>query len=100
MCEPKFLTPGMARSSLLTCAVIIAVVFGLTAVAVPFLGEEFLPDFKETDFLMHWVGKPGPASNPLVPLWLAPRMADNELTHIWLHLPSSYCGNETMNLLP
>ena len=23
------------------------------------LGEEFLPDFKERDFLMHWVGKPG-----------------------------------------
>lgn len=39
--------------------IIIAVVFGLTAITVPFLGEEFLPDFKETDFLMHWVGKPG-----------------------------------------
>jgi CzcA family heavy metal efflux pump len=39
--------------------VIIAVVFGLTAITAPFLGEEFLPDFKETDFLMHWVGKPG-----------------------------------------
>jgi Cu/Ag efflux pump CusA len=26
---------------------------------VPFLGEEFLPNFKETDFLMHWVEKPG-----------------------------------------
>lgn len=34
-------------------------VFVLTAVSVPFLGEEFLPEFKETDFLMHWVGKPG-----------------------------------------
>ncbi|MEK6325451.1 MAG: efflux RND transporter permease subunit [Acidobacteriota bacterium] len=40
-------------------AVVLAAVFGLTAVTVPFLGEEFLPDFKETDFLMHWVGKPG-----------------------------------------
>lgn len=40
-------------------AVVLVVVFGLTAVTVPFLGEEFLPDFKETDFLMHWVGKPG-----------------------------------------
>lgn len=27
--------------------------------AVPFLGESFLPDFKENDFLMHWVAKPG-----------------------------------------
>lgn len=26
---------------------------------VPFLGEEFLPHFKEYDFLMHWVEKPG-----------------------------------------
>ena len=30
-----------------------------TAAVVPFLGEEFLPNFKETDFLMHWVEKPG-----------------------------------------
>ena len=26
---------------------------------VPFLGEEFLPNFRENDFLMHWVEKPG-----------------------------------------
>ena len=31
-------------------------VAGLT---LPFLGEEFLPHFKEYDFLMHWVEKPG-----------------------------------------
>jgi CzcA family heavy metal efflux pump len=30
-----------------------------TAAAVPFLGEEFLPSFREYDFLMHWVEKPG-----------------------------------------
>jgi CzcA family heavy metal efflux pump len=30
-----------------------------TAIVVPLLGEEFLPNFKETDFLMHWVEKPG-----------------------------------------
>ncbi len=35
------------------------VAFSLTGVALPKLGEEFLPDFKETDFLMHWVEKPG-----------------------------------------
>ena len=28
-------------------------------VTFPFLGEEFLPHFKEYDFLMHWVEKPG-----------------------------------------
>jgi len=28
-------------------------------VATPLLGEEFLPRFREYDFLMHWVGRPG-----------------------------------------
>jgi CzcA family heavy metal efflux pump len=28
-------------------------------VVLPLLGEEFLPSFKEQDFLMHWVEKPG-----------------------------------------
>jgi len=31
----------------------------LTLAVIPFLGEEFLPNFKEYDFLMHWVEKPG-----------------------------------------
>jgi CzcA family heavy metal efflux pump len=31
----------------------------VTAITVPFLGEEFLPSFREYDFLMHWVEKPG-----------------------------------------
>ncbi len=39
--------------------VTMAVLFALTAGVVPLLGEEFLPNFKETDFLMHWVEKPG-----------------------------------------
>jgi CzcA family heavy metal efflux pump len=38
---------------------ILLIVFAATAAIYPFLGEEFLPNFKETDFLMHWVGKPG-----------------------------------------
>lgn len=38
---------------------IVLTVFLVTGVAFPFLGEAFLPEFKETDFLMHWVGKPG-----------------------------------------
>lgn len=33
--------------------------FLLTVLMYPFLGEEFLPRFKEYDFLMHWVEKPG-----------------------------------------
>jgi CzcA family heavy metal efflux pump len=39
-------------------AVVVAAVLVALAV-VPFLGEEFLPHFKEYDFLMHWVEKPG-----------------------------------------
>jgi CzcA family heavy metal efflux pump len=38
---------------------IVAVALTVTACAFPFLGEEFLPHFKEYDFLMHWVEKPG-----------------------------------------
>ena len=38
---------------------ILSLFFALTAATVPLLGEEFLPNFKETDFLMHWVEKPG-----------------------------------------
>lgn len=34
-------------------------VLAVTAAAVPRLGEAFLPSFKEYDFLMHWVAKPG-----------------------------------------
>ena len=37
----------------------LAVMFVVTGVAVSKLGEEFLPNFRETDFLMHWVEKPG-----------------------------------------
>ena len=42
-----------------TAAIILALVLILTLASIPFLGEEFLPQFKEYDFLMHWVGNPG-----------------------------------------
>lgn len=35
------------------------VALGAGAALFPFLGEGFLPNFHETDFLMHWVGRPG-----------------------------------------
>ena len=38
---------------------LIAAALAMTAASVPFLGEEFLPNFKEYDFLMHFVEKPG-----------------------------------------
>lgn len=34
-------------------------IVAVTLAVIPFLGEEFLPHFKEYDFLMHWVTKPG-----------------------------------------
>ncbi|ARS37974.1 acriflavin resistance protein [Pontibacter actiniarum] len=37
----------------------LAITLSASAMVVPFLGEEFLPHFKEYDFLMHWVEKPG-----------------------------------------
>ena len=36
-----------------------AVVFAMIACTIPWLGEELMPNFRETDFLMHWVEKPG-----------------------------------------
>jgi Cu/Ag efflux pump CusA len=38
---------------------VLAGLLGLTAIGFSFLGEEFLPNFREYDFLMHWVEKPG-----------------------------------------
>ncbi len=39
--------------------ILLASTFVLTGLALTQLGEEFLPNFKERDFLMHWVEKPG-----------------------------------------
>ncbi len=36
-----------------------AAVFVAIACTIPWLGEELMPNFRETDFLMHWVEKPG-----------------------------------------
>ncbi|MCY2984730.1 MAG: efflux RND transporter permease subunit [Planctomycetota bacterium] len=33
--------------------------FAAIACTIPWLGEELMPNFRETDFLMHWVEKPG-----------------------------------------
>ena len=42
-----------------TIIAFVLLVFVGAGVAVPQLGEELMPKFKETDFLMHWVEKPG-----------------------------------------
>jgi CzcA family heavy metal efflux pump len=46
-----------ARTNMALAVLVVSIV--VTAAVVPFLGEEFLPNFKEYDFLMHWVEKPG-----------------------------------------
>src|SRR3954469_2326162 len=53
----RLLPPLVARPILSLAIVIVA--FAGTGIAVTRLGEEFLPNFQETDFLMHWVEKPG-----------------------------------------
>ena len=35
-------------------------------IVLPFLGQELLPSFKERDFLMHWVAKPGTSHPEMV----------------------------------
>jgi CzcA family heavy metal efflux pump len=42
-----------------TALVSLGAMLSITGATVPFLGEEFLPHFREYDFLMHWVEKPG-----------------------------------------
>jgi Cu/Ag efflux pump CusA len=53
----RFLNQAISRTRLAyaTVGVIVAAGVGVT----PFLGQELLPSFKETDFLMHWVTAPG-----------------------------------------
>jgi CzcA family heavy metal efflux pump len=52
----RLLPPLVARPVL--SLVIVLIAFVGTGIAVTRLGEEFLPNFQETDFLMHWVEKP------------------------------------------
>ena len=50
--------PPLLKGSSWVTGLAILLVAGAVAV-YPMLGEELLPKFKETDFLMHWVEKPG-----------------------------------------
>ncbi|HET8550132.1 MAG TPA: efflux RND transporter permease subunit [Bryobacteraceae bacterium] len=53
----RMLPPLLARPRFVVAG--LAIIFAVTGVAVTRLGEEFLPHFREYDFLMHWVEKPG-----------------------------------------
>jgi CzcA family heavy metal efflux pump len=46
--------------------VTVAVISLMGLAVVPFLGQSLLPDFKERDFLMHWVAKPGTSHPEMV----------------------------------
>ncbi len=50
--------PPLIRHPKSVAAFVLAVLI-LSGFSVRFLGEELMPKFKETDFLMHWVEKPG-----------------------------------------
>jgi CzcA family heavy metal efflux pump len=50
--------PPLARQPGLAVLILVAA-FVATGWGVYQLGEEFLPDFQENDFLMHWIEKPG-----------------------------------------
>ncbi|HEX6268704.1 MAG TPA: efflux RND transporter permease subunit, partial [Anaerolineales bacterium] len=64
--------PGIAYGTV--SAIVIA---GLAV--IPFLGQELLPSFKERDFLMHWITKPG-TSHP--EMWRITAEACRELLTI------------------
>lgn len=53
----RILTPLVGRPRL--AAAITAATAAIGIISLPLLGDEFLPDFQERDFLMHWIEKPG-----------------------------------------
>ena len=53
----RILPPLVAHPYL--CLLVLALAFALSGLAATRLGQEFLPNFQETDFLMHFVEKPG-----------------------------------------
>ena len=50
--------PGLVKRPIIAGIILVSALIG-AGVIVPRLGEEFLPKFKERDFLMHWLEKPG-----------------------------------------
>lgn len=60
----KVLRPVVGKPMFAIGAFAILVAGGLGT--YPRLGQELLPDFKERDFLMHWLGKPGTSHPEMV----------------------------------
>lgn len=59
MLKPIIRTPRPAYAAF-------ALLMAAGIVIWPFLGQELLPSFKERDFLMHWLGKPGTSHPEMV----------------------------------
>jgi CzcA family heavy metal efflux pump len=73
----KALAPIIRKPRFVYAAVAIIIVAGVAV--LPFLGQELLPSFKERDFLMHWITKPG-TSHP--EMWRITAQACRELLTI------------------
>ncbi len=54
----KAVLPGLIRHPHWAILLLLCML-GVSGAIIPLLGEEFLPNFKEYDFLMHFVEKPG-----------------------------------------
>lgn len=53
----RLLTPLIHRPRVAVAVTALTAVLGLGC--LPLLGDEFLPEFQERDFLMHWIERPG-----------------------------------------
>ncbi|MBS0261190.1 MAG: efflux RND transporter permease subunit [Planctomycetes bacterium] len=69
--------PSFLRRPIASAVFLCVVIFG-AAWSARSLGEEYLPHFQETDFLMHWVEKPGTS---LEAMRRITELASQELRH-------------------
>lgn len=73
----RILGPILLKPRLAYATIVIFVVAGLGV--IPSLGSELLPSFKERDFLMHWITKPGTSRHEM---WRITAQACRELLTI------------------
>ena len=60
----RTLAPTLNKPRFAYIAFALVLIIGI--LAYPLLGQELLPSFKERDFLMHWLGKPGTSHPEMV----------------------------------
>ncbi len=61
---------------------VLAAAFALTALFATRLGQEFLPNFQETDFLMHFVEKPGTSVDAMRRITIEASKALRAIPHV------------------